>query len=286
MRARRKKTEPEKRPMPRTEAKLCEPLMTRARAEGWLVYPETGGFDILLVATEETLAVVEETRLRRRYGRGLGDGDTVRAGDMVGVEAKLAANVDVLAQAIDRGFAYRQEMGPDFRVAYIKKHPRGSSSFVDVARALRVGVWTFADANPGRYARPLAPAAFRWTPKKRPKLPPVIPTGPAGAPSPRVLTAWRVKALHFVLLLEARGYVTSEHFRAMKLDPRIWRERWLVPDGKEGRLTKYVIREPRRPDFPAVGFEDELEALRAQLPEPKKGESFVERWTRVIEATT
>lgn len=272
MRARRKKIEPpEKRPMPRTEAKLCEPLMARARREGWLVYPETGGFDILLVATEETAAVVEETRLRRRYGRGLGDGDTVRPGDMVGVEAKLSANVDVLAQAIDRGFTYRQETGPDFRVAYIKKLPRGNSSFTAVARALRVGVWTFThDANPDRYARPLAPASFRWTPKQRPTLPPVIPSGPAGAPSPRVLTAWRVKALHFVLLLEARGYVTSEHFRAMKLDPKIWRERWLAPDGKEGRLTRYVIREPRRPDFPTAGFEAELEALRAQLPEPKK----------------
>ncbi|HHH28818.1 MAG TPA: hypothetical protein ENK57_10810 [Polyangiaceae bacterium] len=278
MRARRKKIE--KPPMPRRESQLCEILMKRARAEGWIVYPETAGFDILLVATEETRAVVEATRLRRRY---TGSDDSIRAGDMVGVEAKMSANVTVLAQAIDRGRARHSATGPDFRIAYVKKVPKGTTDFYDVARELNVGVWTLNDATgTGRYSRPLAPPAFRWMPKRRPKLPPIVPTGPAGVPSPMRLTPWRVKALHFLLLIEARGYVTSEHFRAMKLDPRIWRERWLVPDGKEGRLTKYVVRIPKRADFPSRGFEDELEKLRAMLPQAAPEEGFVERWTKVI----
>ena len=168
--------------MPRRESELCEELMARARREGWLVYPETAGFDLLLVATGDTLAVVKADRFaRRRNGHRL-DGD-VAPGDMIGVEAKLAANVEVLAQAVDRGFANRTRTGPDFRVADV---PRASRSFRDLASILHVGVWTLKDARRvTRWASPLAPHPRRWYPHKRPTLPPVVPTGPAGAPSPR-----------------------------------------------------------------------------------------------------
>lgn len=231
------------------EAELCEALMKRARKEGWLVYPETADFDILLVATAKTKAVRES----RHY---LG---TINAGDMIGVEAKLSANVHVLAQAIDRGFASRTATGPDFRVALVKKAPR---AFRDVARALGVGVWTLKTCDDWRT---LHPGSKRWEPKRRPTLPEIIPSGPAGMPAPRRLTPWRIKALKLCLRLELIGFITSADFRELRLDRRIWVERWLQPDGKVGRLTRYRAKPTARTDYPTRGFEVELEALRKKI---------------------
>lgn len=256
-----------------SEVELCEALIERARRESWIVYPETAGFDILLVATEQTLIVRQDRIILPSYSS---KAERIKPGDMIGIEAKLSANVTVLAQAIDRGFNTRTSTGPDFRIAFVKKATR---DFRHVARVLRVGVWTLAGVKQ-RYGY-LSPAAMRWTPKKRPRLPSIIPSSVAGSPSPKVLTPWREKALHLILLVEARGYITAEHFKALRIDRRIWVERWLSPDGKEGRLTRYVFREPRRSDFPSNGFENELEAFRAQLPAPAR-ESFASKWSKVI----
>lgn len=232
------------------EAELCEALMKRAREEGWIVYPETAGFDILLVATEKTKAAMDPKRIHRST--------PIEAGDMIGVEAKLSANVQVLSQAIDNGYASRHVVGPDFRVALVKK---ATGAFRHIARVIGVGVWTLETCTDWRF---LHPCSMRWEPKRRPQLPEIIPTGPAGTPSPRRLTAWRIKALKLCIRLEACGFITTTDFRELKLDKRIWIERWLQSDGKVGRLTRYRSR-PSNHDFPTHGFEAELELLRKKI---------------------
>lgn len=73
-----------------TEAALCQAFIRSVPAE-WIVYPETAGWDILLV---------------HRIG-----------GWQIGVEAKQTLNAKVLCQAID-GVRYNAD-GPDFRAVLV-----------------------------------------------------------------------------------------------------------------------------------------------------------------------
>jgi hypothetical protein len=217
-----------------SEERLCAEFIEMAQANGWVAYPETGDFDILLVDP---------------------------SGDQIGVEAKLRANFHVLSQALPR-FKYQKHTGPDFRAVLVPKSPAG---FAHVCMHLNLVLFTMeppkrrhADHiknmfNKDRYTR--------WSPKKRITLPDYIPDVAAGASAPLKLTTWKVKALRLLARAEHNGFVTSKDAKDLEVDFQYFttqREKyrgmlpWLTRSAeKDGRRTKWMwidSDDPKRPD--------------------------------------
>ena len=91
------------------ETDLCAEFMKRVPSE-WVVYPETGGFDIVLVRKED--------------------------GFQIGVEAKLKLNGKVISQAAEyAGSWYSCQSGPDCRAVLV---PDSASSDLAVVCKLPV----------------------------------------------------------------------------------------------------------------------------------------------------
>jgi hypothetical protein len=211
------------------EADLCSAFLALV-PDGWLAYAETGGFDILLVRQED--------------------------GFQIGVQAKLRLNAKVLCQALEMGRASAiTDPNPDCRAVLVPKGAVGA----DMARlCAHVGL-TVIGLDPGRPDRfaPDLPRLkqdgegrvwFEQGPSRRIPLPDLVPDVIAGAPAPRKLTAWKIKAMRIAVTLEREGRVVREDFKHHKIDIRRWiapGSRWLVRDGDGWS------RGPGLPDFQA-----------------------------------
>lgn len=234
-----------------TEAEMCDSFADAARAAGWIVYPETDGWDMLLVGTPDD-------HLRSGFLRL---GNALPPTVMIGVQAKLRPNVAVIAQAIGRN---PDDHGPHVRAVLV---PRAPSEFRDVARRCRLHVFESRECHyPPRLKWDgldhIYPSAWR-EPARLPQLPPVVPNVRAGVPCPVTLGPWKVSAFALCRTLRARGYVTSADAKdaskvlgGCHLDIRSWVQRgWLVETGKDGRLTRYAAGMGQRlPDemYPAL----------------------------------
>lgn len=235
--------------MPEREADLCERFAEAARGQGWSVFPEVGGWDLVLVWARASIY------------------QGPQEGDQLGIEAKLRPGVEALAQTHQRS----RWKGPDFRGVLV---PEASRDFAYLAAQLRLHTFdlkhcgTWEPKKRPRYDRwqrsrvDIAVVdSMRWERDRRLWLPPVPLAGPGGQPCPRQLTRWRIGALKLCVLLRARGFLTTEDFKREKVDPSRWpRVGWLVADGKIGRLTRYVAGPAPLPD---VGYEVERDALAA-----------------------
>lgn len=226
-----------------SEAAMCEVLAAEARAAGWLVYPETGNWDMLLVRP--------------------GDGT------QVGVQAKLRANVEVLDQAL----VPARQKGPNVHAVLV---PSCSGAFRNVALELKLLVleafhFDAGKLSPGLKARyglsldELVKKAPRHTHLKGPCwVPPFVPEGPCGVPGPRQVTKWKVGAAQLCARLRAAGHVTSGDFRELGLALSTWTRRggWLerVP-GSAPAL--YRVREGAR--LPDEDFQDVVAGLGLPL---------------------
>jgi hypothetical protein len=232
-----------------TEAVLCAAYQDFARASGWLVYPETAGFDMLLVRPE----------------------GHPHAGTQIGVEAKLKLNAKVVDQILDvTPCDVRWEQGPDYRVVLVADPGRASG----LARLLsRCGVTTVAPVVE-KYSHPVTRvwpdeercwrggwyvlgnhAETPWTdlnPTHRCELPEFIPTVPAGVPSPVQLSRWKIGALRVLALLELHGSVTNPDIKKCGCDPSVWTRapnRWLDPVergrfARSDRLPRFDLQHP------------------------------------------
>ena len=204
-----------------TEAVLCDAFAAWVRKGGstryepWTVYPETGGFDLLLVDP---------------HGR------------QMGVEAKLRLNAKVCTQALPS--RWYQGEGPDWRAVLV---PAANEDFEALLRLHGVIVFTphatryngeiefgpmlLADSNYDTW--------FDWNPSKRCELPPMVPEVRAGVPSPIRLTTWKVGALKVLALLELHGTVTAREVRECGVDPRRFcaADGWLKSAG-DGKWTR------------------------------------------------
>jgi len=202
-----------------TEHQLCEDFRGHAESRGWLFYPETGNWDILLV----------------------------RQGLQIGVQAKTSPTVHVIHQALPveaRTWVSRQQtlvrrcrVGPHFRTVLTPI----DSNFVDVARLL--GIWVFGNRNYGHdlLERPQDFECFRWQPEKLHMLPEVLPEVLAGVPSPIQLTPWKQKALKLLARARIRG-ATSRDAHELKINLRLFIDRhWLRILGREGKLTLWGL---------------------------------------------
>lgn len=197
----------------RSEADFCARLRAWAEGRGFVVYPELDGWDLVLVAP---------------HGGITGFGGTLYAGDQVGVQAKLRPSFEVLDQcAMPGGEAGPLDPteGPAFR--FVACPAPAGTAFLRICSRLNVGVileeatFTVAHASRRERREPLA-------------LPPIASRSiAAGAPSPRQLSPWRVKALTFLAFArDTMGgeNLTMAHLRAHGLN-KSWAQEWMIPMG-------------------------------------------------------
>lgn len=180
-----------------SEAALCEVLRLVVHGLGWTFYPEQGGWDALLVLPDET---------------------------QVGIQAKLRANVDVLAQSI----VPLRSVGPDIHAVLV---PTCSIAFSDVAKELDVLVLNgshLREFGENHLIGAITRAPRRTHLPGRCWLPPYVPTNPAGVPAPRSVGPWRIAAAKLCAELRQGLQPTNAYIRELGMSPATWM-RWLDP---------------------------------------------------------
>ena len=216
-------------PVFESEAALCQAFI-RSVSREWIVYPETAGWDILLVHCA--------------------------GGWQVGVEAKQTLNAKVLCQAIDG--LRRNDVGPDFRAVlvgrvvaenavlasalgltvitpksysqwgirsshYDPSGPRVPAFHPDLPKAetiTRIGNW-WSTWSPDGAWKDCFPTA-------RHKLPDYVPDVAAGVPSPLILSDWKIKAMRVCIWIIRNQTINRAQFKSLGVDPSRWMDgRWL-----------------------------------------------------------
>lgn len=202
---------------------------------GWTFYPEAGGWDALLVLPDET---------------------------QVGIQAKLRANVDVLAQAL----VPARRVGPDVHAVLV---PTCSRAFLDVAEALNVLVIVGDNLravphwDPAKELEREVTRAPRTTHLRgRCWLPPFVPDLPAGVPAPRTVSPWRVAAAQLCAEIRTGLEPTNAELAMRGMTMSTWR-RWLDPI-PGSRPRRYTLRPGAT--LPDVAFPEVSRGLG--LPEP------------------
>ncbi|TIM41781.1 MAG: hypothetical protein E5Y55_24185 [Mesorhizobium sp.] len=224
-----------------SEAALCAAFIARL-PEGWTAYPETAGFDILLVRGAD--------------------------GAQIGVEAKMTLNAKVLLQAVEGVYSGRgsEYPAPDFRAALVPSGAAGAelktlASYLGVvvivmtseaereaeqkAFAEKFGVsYRRAHVNDKPWFTPELPViGYDWRrqwadhcPAERCKVPAYVPDVIAGASGPSQLSDWKIKAIKICILLERHGFVTIADFKKIGIDRKRWLDmRWLAQSEDRGR---------------------------------------------------
>lgn len=216
-------------PIFETEAALCAAFIEWAKGCGYTCYPETEGWDILLVDS---------------------------SGFQIGVEAKLRLNITVILQALPQ---YSPDIGPDHRAVLVPERGPlaavlpylGIECFYTTARYSARATrhyFTHDDSFGATYGRPM----FDWNPVKRHKLPQYIPDVPAGVPAPVQLTPWKIGALRVLAHIELFGPLTRKQVNTYGIDSRAWcgHGAWLIPvDGSASTRNGRWARGPKCPAF-------------------------------------
>lgn len=206
------------------ESDVCDAFAVIAQRHGWTVYPETGGWDLLLVN-----------------------------GDQIGVQAKVRANLAVIQQALPGPYAMTA-VGPHFRAILtadgMELDPicrplrllRFSLLFMDRREPMEFGTNMLTDAT--------AREPYRWQTVRPVALPCVVPMHSGGCPSPLVLSRWKIGALRVLARCQLRGWVTTADGQDCNHDMGYMiRTGMLVRIGMDGRRIKYQVGEHRkRPD--------------------------------------
>lgn len=192
-----------------TEADLCQAFIS-SLPKGWVAFPETAGWDILLVRTD--------------------------TGTQIGIEAKLSLNAKVIDQALENGgyFFSARLPGPDFRAVLV---PRGGvqKHLTRICEYVGLTVITVDIVARDRYRwepdLPDARARSRWFEEQwHPQFPMRRCTVPqyksdavvAGAKGPRQLTDWHIRVLKLSAVLHHNGVLTREDFARLEIDHRRW----------------------------------------------------------------
>lgn len=221
------------------ESDLCAAFI-KALPAGWTAYPETAGWDILLVRGAD--------------------------GFQIGIQAKLRLNAIVVTQAID-GY-YGRTKGPDVRAVLVPD--AGSGGLAQICKWLGIVVITVRREQPSwadkvyTYVFPELPklaSRNQWTATyqgrdwpetgyiERETLPEYVPDVAAGAAAPTQLTAWKIGAIKLAILLQRQGFLTRADFKALRVDERRWlpsSNGWLLLDPQQrGRYLKA----PNFPEF-------------------------------------
>ncbi|MGY4224383.1 hypothetical protein ACVMIH_001744 [Bradyrhizobium sp. USDA 4503] len=253
------------------EVALCKRFIF-SLPEGWTAYPETCGWDILLVRNAD--------------------------GFQIGIEAKLRLDTDVIAQALEEyGAFHADHPGPDCRAVLVPANAQGG--FDRICRYIGLTIiyvrseeqvegqktyygWkpkAFEPGLPGDRHGTNDKEWYEWAPAKRHTLPDYVPDVDAGAPSPVQLTSWKIAAIK-IAILEKRGFLVRADFKHVNIDHRRWLPSgagWLVLDGGVYRASmgfpNFKAQQPRVYDEIAADFDswkqaDPLAPPPAPAPEP------------------
>lgn len=216
-----------------TEADLCAAFLTKVPAE-WTAYPETAGWDIVLVHAE--------------------------TGVQVGIEAKLTLNTKVLVQAAS-GRDSRALQGPDFRAVLVGRVVAETAALASILHLTVLVVereaepshwhWSgkgrpwperFRVHHGSRWNEKFLPDLAAWSQNRRDRndwydtedgwhdeapinrlaLPEYLPRVAAGVSGPRKLTTWTIQAIKLCQFVDRHGQVTAAHFKALKLSASRW----------------------------------------------------------------
>lgn len=176
-----------------TETELCQEFIQWAADQGWTAYPETRGYDIVLV----------------------------KDGIQIGIQAKLKFNATLLRQILPT--AGDDNQMPDHLAVLLPRLDREENAVCD---AVGVGYFYYkADAYMDRWR--FMPAVegvcrFDCCDGLKLTLPEYVPEVAAGASSPVVLTDWKIRALKLCAIMEIRGYLTAQDFKDYAIDKRRW----------------------------------------------------------------
>lgn len=228
---------------PLTERHLCDRLRAAAGRFGALAYPEVSGWDVLLV---------------------------LESGEQIGVQAKMRANIEVLAQAVRHA---ERGPGPDMRAVLVSDfgardtHAREFRAVCDAARLI---VWSALDMNDTpsglRHFASTITNAPRWQRSARLWLPPLTDL-PAGVPNPRSISRWRCNAAQLCTELRTGLTLTAAELTARDVGSlSTWtrgQRGWLVrvPGSSPAR---YGAADPNR--LPDVKFPHVHAALGLPAP--------------------
>lgn len=243
---------------------MCVVFSDHAKSLGWRVFPETSGWDLLLVATDgvQTVGAV--------------------SGDQIGIQAKLRGNLLVLDQARPKRYG---DKGPHYHAVLVPEaRPEFSSIANDLGILVFIGTkqkFSFTTKTgcipvPGmgiELARvPVSKKFYYSEPEWHPDV--EIWT-PPGVRSPQRITPWKIKAVRLCLESESRGYVLSSHFRASGVSMQRWLQNgWIKPAGERvGRSKKYVLDLGALP--PHLAYPEISEVLRRDTINAKSSESRV-----------
>jgi hypothetical protein len=212
-----------------SEVALCAEFITQVtKGDAWVAYAETGGWDILLVRRED--------------------------GFQIGIEAKLILNNTVAVQALPERWYGAAEIGPDCRAVLVPEGGKqnGLGTICNWLGLTVITIWPPSERVYRRRFEPDLPHVaerwgddrhwHEWCPVKRVALPDYVPDSGAGHSAPVQLTAWKIKALKIVAILERRP-VTRRDFKLLGLDAARWTQIWL-----DATAQGYVASS-RMPDF-------------------------------------
>lgn len=194
----------------------------------WTVYPESCGWDLLLVH---------------------------RDGYQLGIEAKLSLNPKVIEQALIGQHRYYGEDGPDYRAVMVPAN-KVQKHMEYICDAIGVGIIRITEHGepqrssisfPDQHMRYTMHKWHNWCPSVRCKLPEYIPDVMAGIASPIQLTPWKIKAIKLMILLERNGSVSRADMKKLEISPSRWTDCYhgFLKIGCNGRY----IRNQRTPDF-------------------------------------
>lgn len=225
-----------------TEADLCAHFLSGVDTALWTAYPESCGFDIILVRKSD--------------------------GFQIGIEAKLKLGPHVITQCLESS-GHSEYPGPDCRAVMIPYGELGHYKVICEYLGLTVirvhtpanddGPWRrelFYPYLPKDGSEWTSREWYEWAPKTRMVLPEYVPDVVAGAPAPVQLTDWKISAIKIQITMEKRGYLTRADFVAYKIDHRRWTagsasgSGWLTV--KDGRYTKGVYFPDFKKQHPVV----------------------------------
>jgi hypothetical protein len=221
-----------------TEADLVAEFLRRLAvmdpSQKWKVYPESCGWDLLLVH---------------------------EAGYQLGIEAKLLLNPKVIDQALVGAFITRPAWdGPDYRAVLVPSEGR-QQHLANICKAIGVGVITVRPEGDGGFHWFDLPSNSEyctwpnWGPVHRCPVPDYVPRVAAGVKSPTLLSDWKVRAIKLLIVMERKGWIDRGDLKVLGLSPTRWTCHYNgFLTRVAGKPVRYVAG-PLTPDY------------RAQMPE-------------------
>jgi hypothetical protein len=221
-----------------SENDLCNTFIEYAKNNGYKIYCETSGFDILVVKDDF----------------------------QIGIQAKMRGNIEVLAQIVDWP---QDSIGPNIRAVLI---PHSTPEFKRICVALGIYIIEATRKRsrffnlPEVWIKEIQPLpnqydALYLRQMKRCWVPDINIEVPAGVKSPKLITPWKIKAVKLCMLLDEKGYLTSQDFKNVRVNMTLWKKKWLTDSKqKEGKLTKYIKKVGAK--LPDETYPDILEAIK------------------------